>query len=171
MHHLIDSATEWVINYGSFALFFLLALGIIGLPIPDETLLVFVGFLIAKDKLSPIPMFIAAFTGSALGITISYILGFATEKLVIKKYGPWVGITEAKIEKVRYWFDRIDKWVLFFGYFIPGVRHLTGYIAGTTEMGFRRFMIYAYTGAFVWATTFLTLGYFSASIPFLSKSG
>jgi membrane protein DedA with SNARE-associated domain len=46
------------------------------------------------------------------------------------------------------------------GYFIPGVRHLTGYVAGASELGFVNFALFAYTGAFVWAATFITLGYF-----------
>jgi len=34
---------QWVSTYGYGALFLLLMLGIVGLPIPDETLLVFCG--------------------------------------------------------------------------------------------------------------------------------
>lgn len=161
MHHLFETASAWITSYGGIALFCLLALGIVGLPVPDETLLVFVGVLIAKGKLNMFTTLIAAFAGSCLGITLSYILGYALEKLFIEKYGPWIGITEKKLAKVRYWFDKIDKWALFFGYFIPGVRHLTGYIAGTTEMSFRRFITFAYLGAFVWCVTFLTIGYVS----------
>lgn len=164
MDSFFQSASEWILHYGSFALFCLLALGIVGLPVPDETLLVFVGVLIAKGKLPLVTTFLSAFLGSALGITLSYLIGFATEKLFIEKYGPWIGLTEKKIQKVRHWFDKIDKWVLFFGYFIPGVRHLTGYIAGTTQMSYKRFMLYAYSGALVWCITFLTIGYFSGYI-------
>jgi undecaprenyl-diphosphatase len=46
------------------------------------------------------------------------------------------------------------------GYFIPGVRHLTGYVAGASELSFSNFALFAYTGAFCWAATFITLGYF-----------
>ena len=37
---------QWVSTYGYGALFVLLMLGIVGLPVPDETLLVFCGYLI-----------------------------------------------------------------------------------------------------------------------------
>jgi undecaprenyl-diphosphatase len=45
------------------------------------------------------------------------------------------------------------------GYFIPGVRHLTGYVAGASELTFSNFALFAYTGAFCWAAVFITLGY------------
>jgi undecaprenyl-diphosphatase len=46
------------------------------------------------------------------------------------------------------------------GYFIPGVRHLTGYVAGASELSFPNFALFAYLGAFCWAAVFITLGYF-----------
>ncbi len=66
---------EWISAYGYFGIFVLLMLGIVGLPIPDETLLVFSGYLIFRGKLHPTGVFVAAFSGSASGISISYLLG------------------------------------------------------------------------------------------------
>src|SRR5207253_10228997 len=57
------------------------------------------------------------------------------------------------------WFERRGRWTLLVGYFIPGVRHLTGYVAGASELSFPNFALFAYTGAFCWATIFITLGY------------
>jgi len=42
---------------------------------PDETLLVFSGFLIYKGTLDPVFTFSMAFLGSVSGITVSYFLG------------------------------------------------------------------------------------------------
>src|SRR5699024_9514200 len=55
-------------------------------------------------------------------------------------------------------FDKYGKYMLFICYFIPGVRHVAAYIAGITYFSFKRFAIYAYSGAFVWVLTFLILG-------------
>jgi len=48
---------------------------------------------------------------------------------------------------------------LLIGYFVPGVRHLTAIFAGMNNMPYRQFAIFAYTGAFLWSTSFFTLGY------------
>jgi membrane protein DedA with SNARE-associated domain len=156
----ISSFTTWINSYGGFALFFLLAIGIVGLPIPDETLMVFAGVLIAKGSLSAMPTFSAAFLGSVCGISLSYLLGRTAGQYLITNYGYYIGINKSKIIYVHNWFERIGKWTLFFGYFIPGVRHITGYVAGTTELQLKRFMLFAYSGAFIWVLTFLSLGFF-----------
>lgn len=150
----------WLTQYGSFALFVLLALGIFALPIPDETLMVIAGVLMAHDKLLPFPTYLAAILGAIAGISVSYLIGRTAGALVIKKYGHWVGITEPRMHRVHDWFERFGRWALLVGYFIPGIRHLTGYAAGITEMEYRHFALFAYTGAFIWACVFLSIGYF-----------
>ncbi len=64
-----------IIDYGYPGLFVLLMLGIVGLPVPDETLLAFAGYLVFQGKLSPVPTLLASFLGSACGISLSYFLG------------------------------------------------------------------------------------------------
>ncbi len=40
------------------------------------------------------------------------------------------------------------------GYFIPGVRHLTAYFAGVSNLTLWRFCLYAYGGALIWISVF-----------------
>src|SRR5262249_11216787 len=122
-----DSLVIWLTQYGSFALFGLLALGIIALPIPDETLMTFAGVMIAKGHLEMIPTLLAAYGGCFFGITVSYFIGRTAGTYLVKQYGSHIGLTEEKINRVHLWFEKIGKWTLLVGYFIPGVRHLTGY--------------------------------------------
>jgi len=158
--------THMLLSYGSIVLFVLLALGIIALPIPDETLLVFSGALMAKGVLLIPFTFIAALAGSISGITISYLLGRTGGTFLVNKYGGTIGITPDKMQKAHDWFQRYGKWSLSFGYFIPGVRHFTGLTAGTSGLEFKDFSVFAYSGALVWVTTFLTIGYFFGNICF-----
>lgn len=150
----------WLAQYGSFALFVLLALGIFALPIPDETLMIFAGILIAKQQLEAVPTVIACMAGALCGITLSYFIGRTAGTWLIRRYGHWVRLTEERMERVHNWFQRIGCWTLSIGYFIPGVRHLTGYAAGITELDYRKFALFAYTGAVIWVITFLSIGYF-----------
>jgi membrane protein DedA with SNARE-associated domain len=157
---LPSTLSLWLTQYGSFALFVLLALGIFALPIPDETLMVLAGILMAREKLLIFPTYIAAIMGAIAGITVSYVIGRTAGALVIRRYGHWVGITETRMQYVNNWFERFGRWALFIGYFIPGVRHLTGYAAGITEMEYRHFAVFSYTGGILWACIFLSIGYF-----------
>jgi membrane protein DedA with SNARE-associated domain len=132
----------------------------VGLPIPDETMLVFAGYLIAQGHLKPVPAVITAFLGSACGITCSYVIGRTLGLGFVHKYGRYIHVTEARLEGVHRWFDRVGHWALFIGYYIAGVRHFTAIIAGTSCLEYRHFAAYAYSGAFVWVCTFLGLGYY-----------
>ncbi len=160
MDILPDIINHWLLHYGYFALFGLLALGIVALPVPEETLLIFCGILICEGTFHWTPTIIAAYLGSVTGITGSYLIGMTGGLYVIKKYGGYVGISEKKMSIAHNWFDKYGKWVLFIGYFIPGVRHFTGIFAGVSSLEYHHFALFAYTGAFFWVMTFLSIGYF-----------
>jgi len=150
----------WITQYGYFAIFSLLVLGIVGLPVPDETLLTFTGYLVFKGHLSPLPAFLAACGGSATGITISYILGRTFGLALIHRYGKYLRITEEHVNAAHAWFARVGHWGLTFGYFIPGVRHFTAYAAGMSEVEPHQFGLFAYSVAALWTASFIGLGYF-----------
>ena len=154
-----EIAFHWIGQHGYAGIFSLLIFGIVGLPVPDEWLLTFSGYLVFKRTLLFIPTFGAAFLGSACGITVSYTLGRIFDTYVLLKYGSYIHITPERLERVHSWFERRGRWTLLVGYFIPGVRHLTGYVAGASELSFSNFALFAYTGAFGWAAVFITLGY------------
>ncbi len=134
--------------------------GIIGLPIPDETILTFSGYLIHNGDLSFLPTFLVTYLGSILGITLSYIFGRTAGLYAIRKYGKYFHITEARLEKAHQWFEKIGRWSLSIGYFIPGVRHITAIIAGSSRLKYYEFAIFAYSGGLVWTLTFLLTGYY-----------
>lgn len=150
----------WITQYGYAAIFGLLIFGIVGLPIPDETLLTFSGYLIYRGNFSPLWAFASAVVGSGCGMTISYTLGRVFGMAVLHRYGKYLHITPQRLERVHAWFGRIGHWALTFGYFIPGVRHLTAYAAGMSELEPHQFALFAYPGTILWVTTFLSLGYF-----------
>lgn len=147
-----------LIHYGYFGLFLGLAGGIVGLPVPDEVLLTFVGYNITVGKMGVFPSMLAAFAGSIIGISLSYALGATLGLPFLHKYGSFFGITEKKIQSVHNLFERWGGLLLFFGYFIPGVRSVTAFIAAVSELKFAKFALYAYSGALVWVISFLLLG-------------
>ena len=150
----------WITEYGYFAIFGLLVFGIVGLPVPDETLLTFTGYLIFRGNLR-LPLAVAAaLGGSAAGMTISYTLGRSFGLALLHRYGKYVHLTPERLARAHAWFERIGHWALTVGYFIPGVRHLTAYAAGVTEVAPRQFALFAYSGTVLWVSCFISLGYF-----------
>jgi len=140
-------------------MFFLLIFGIIGLPVPDEWLLVISGYLAFKNVLGFFPTVAVAVLGSAGGLTMSYILGRTSGGFIIRRYGRWLSIDDEKILRTQHWFQNLGRWVLVVGPFIPGVRNLMGYIAGASRLKLPTFIRFAYVGALFSSVTFVTFGY------------
>jgi membrane protein DedA with SNARE-associated domain len=149
----------WISHYGYPALFSLLVLGIVGLPVPDETLLTFCGYLIYTGRLHFGLTFVAAFCGSISGISISFFLGMRFGRLVLTRYGKYVHLTPDRLAATERQFQRVGPALLTVGYFVPGVRHFTALVAGMSGLGWPKFAIFAYIGAALWVGTFLTLGF------------
>lgn len=150
----------YLYKIGPFFLFISLVLGIVGLPVPDEILLMSSGYLISHQKLNLFYTLLAAFAGSIVGITISYLLGRLVGKWVLTKYGKTLHLTEEKIQRAHTWFEHIGKWLLVFGYYIPLFRHIFGFVAGGAKLDYKNFALFAYSGAIIWCLTFLSIGYY-----------
>lgn len=149
----------WIARHGYTALFAVLTLGIVGAPVPEETLLMFAGYLAFDRKLALLPTFAAAFLGTVCGISVSYGLGRSFGASLVNALGPRLGVDPARLEDVRAWFARRGKYALFFGYFLPGIRHLTAFVAGSSKFALSSFAVFAYSGGLLWSVTFVTLGY------------
>ncbi len=151
----------WVKQYGAFGIFSALMLGMFGLPVPDEAVLTLAGFLISKHYLSFLPTVGAAFLGTACGISLNFLLGRTLGVHLIKKFGHLIHLSEARMEQVHGWFKRYGKWSLFFGYFIPGLRHAFPLVAGASKLEPASFAKFTYSGGFLWLITFILVGYFA----------
>jgi membrane protein DedA with SNARE-associated domain len=156
----METITHWVTQHGYAGIFSLLMLGIVGVPVPDEALLMFGGYLAYQGELQLLPTIAAATFGSICGISLSYGLGRTVGFYLVTEYGRFIHITQERVDHVRSWFDRVGRWGLLFGFFIPGVRHLTAMTAGASRLHISVFAMFAYTGGFLWSATFILVGYF-----------
>jgi membrane protein DedA with SNARE-associated domain len=89
---------------------------------------------------------------------ISYWIGRRVGKPFLDRYGKWFGLTPSRLVKGEKWFLKHGVWAITFGYYVPGVRQLTCYLAGMSGIRFLRYVVFAGSGALVWCFTFVTLG-------------
>src|SRR5207302_11295536 len=85
-----QAVVQWVTDYGYFGIFFLLIFGIMGLPVPDEWLLVISGYLAFKNVLGLVPTLAIAVLGSAGGLTMSYVLVRTSSWDIVRRCGRWL---------------------------------------------------------------------------------
>jgi membrane protein DedA with SNARE-associated domain len=155
----MEMGFDWIVRHGYGAIFVLLVLGIVGLPVPDETLLVFAGYLSFKGTLRLEPTVATAFLGSACGISLSYAIGRFLGFPVLAKFGPLLHLRPEQLEQAHRWMERWGKYSLLLAYFIPGYRHLAAFMVGTSRLEPTVFARFAYTGALIWTSSFVGLGY------------
>ena len=85
----MEFVTYFVTNYGYLAIFLLLAPGTFGLPVPDELLLTFLGYLVLRGDLRLIPTLAVVVAGATLGITLDYWVGRAAGAKLIREAGAY----------------------------------------------------------------------------------
>lgn len=150
--------TLFLSRFGYVGIFLALAFGVIGLPIPDELLLTYVGYNVAQGTMKLSLAIISALSGSIAGISISYVIGAKLGYPVIKRFALKLRVNIEHIEKSRKMFVKYGSILLIVGYFIPGVRHFIAITAGLSHMSYRKFALFSYTGAFIWTTLFIMAG-------------
>lgn len=154
----MQSITVLLNHYGYIVLLIALMLELIAFPLPGEFLMIYCGFLVNQHKLNWLLSIIIASSGTIMGITISYFVGSKLGLTFFKHYGHYIHLGSDKLDKTSTWFNKYGNKLLLISYFIPGVRHITGYFSGITEITYKKFMQNAYIGAFLWTTTFISLG-------------
>jgi membrane protein DedA with SNARE-associated domain len=154
----LESITSYLDQYGYIVLFVALLLEMIALPVPGEILMSYTGYLVYQNHLNWFLAIFAAGFGTSMGMTISYWIGSILGGPFIKKYGSLVHLGPKQMARTSSWFNKYGNKVLIIAYFIPGIRHITGYFSGLTRVNFRSYAIYAYAGAFFWAGTFISIG-------------
>lgn len=154
---------EWIHElfqqYGYYVVLVGLLLEYIALPFPGEPILAYAGFLSHQGDLSLPILIMLSFIGTSVGMTFQYFVGNKLGMPFIQKYGKYVFLTPQKINLTKMWFDKYGYFLIFIAFFIPGVRHFTGYFAGIINLPFRRFAMTIYSGALFWVSFFLIGGY------------
>ncbi|AGF56252.1 membrane protein DedA with SNARE-associated domain [Clostridium saccharoperbutylacetonicum] len=145
-------------HYGYIVLLIALFLELLALPLPGETLMTYCGYVVSEGKMNLGLSIVIATIGICSGITLSYYIGRALEITFFEKYGRYFHLDKSKIEKTSKWFDKYGNKILIVAYFIPGIRHVTGYFSGIINMPYKKFAGYAYIGAVIWTTVFMLLG-------------
>jgi len=146
-------------DFGYFALFLVLCLGLIGLPIPNEAVVMTGGALAESGVLSPIPAFIMACLGICSAMTFGYSIGrFAGSKLS-NWFSQKKNISKfvAKSEQLS---DKYGGYAISLSLCLPFLRHVTPYVMGMNRMPYKRFAIFAYPSAFVWTLIYFIIGTF-----------
>jgi membrane protein DedA with SNARE-associated domain len=96
-----------------------------------------------------------------LGDNIGYAIGRFGGRRLVDRWGRYVFLTPARLDKAEEFFNRRGARILVIARFIEGLRQANGIIAGITEMHWLRFLACNALGAALWVGTWVSIGYFA----------
>lgn len=159
MQFFIDFFT----NYGYAAVFFVLMITGVGVPIPEDIILVSGGIISGFGYTNTHWMVVISMIGVLLSDASMYLLGrFYGMRLLRFRFVKKI-ITYKRLQMVKGLFDRYGNRVLFFARFIPGLRTPIYVVSGITRrVGFVRFMLIDFFAAIISVPLWVYLGYYGA---------
>jgi membrane protein DedA with SNARE-associated domain len=153
-----------ITTYGYWAVFILVALESLGIPLPGETALIAAGTYAGHTHaLSPWVIFAVAAAGAIIGDNIGYWVGDKGGYKLLRRYGHYVRVDESRMKIGRYLFDRYGSQVVFFGRFVSVLRTYAAFLAGTNRMHWPRFLVFNAAGGILWAAIYTFASYLAGS--------
>jgi membrane protein DedA with SNARE-associated domain len=154
---------DWILNVismlGYLGLFLLLVLENLFPPLPSEVILPLAGFLVGRGDLSFVGAVAAATLGSVAGALILYALGRYGGRPLVLRYGRWLRVDAASLDRAEGWFRKYGDAVVLGARVVPFARSVVSIPAGTSKMPVVRFTVLTTLGSAAWNTALVGMGY------------
>ena len=132
----------------------------LGVPLPEDISLILGGFLVFKGAANLWGMVATGFLGILVGDTLIYLAGRRVGRSVRTGHG-WLArvVTPPRRIQVEQLFARHGEKIVIAARFMPGVRAVTYFTAGSAGMPYPRFICFDGLAALLSAPLFVFLGY------------
>jgi membrane protein DedA with SNARE-associated domain len=150
-----------VIQYGLYAVFFIVMFESAGVPLPGETALVLASIYAGMSgHLDITHVILVAAAGAIVGDNIGFMVGRRYGLPLVQRYGRLIGLDDRRLAFGQHMFARHGAKIVFFGRFIAVLRIFAALLAGVNHYRWRAFLFYNAAGGIVWASIFGIGGYF-----------
>ncbi len=128
-------------------------------PFPSEVVIPPAGYLASQGEMSLSLVIAAGIFGSVLGAGFNYWLAVRWGRPLFERYGRYVLLTPAVLEKSEKFFSRHGHISTFIGRLLPGIRQYISLPAGLARMNLPLFIIFTALGAGIWVVILALTGY------------
>ncbi|WP_261304281.1 DedA family protein [Paenibacillus andongensis] len=153
---------EWISNlfeqYGYFVLILGLFTESLALPFPGELAMAISGHMSTFGSLNILIIIFCSYFGAIAGTTVTYFFGYKLGTPFFEKYGRFFFLNQERIITITNWFNKYGNKLILVSYFIPGLRHFTGYVSGILRVRLGTFLFYNFTGGLVWVLAYVMIG-------------
>lgn len=162
-------------NYGLKAyliiFFFIFAeTGFIFMPfLPGDMMLFLAGVFLVGHHVSPLWVILAFASAAIAGDTLNFSLGRKYGRRLLEK--PFIRkfVKDEHLKRADAFFEKHGGLAVTLGRFIPVVRTLIPFNAGTSKMSKTSFMFFNILGGVTWISLFVAGGYFLSGVNFIQE--
>jgi membrane protein DedA with SNARE-associated domain len=150
---------HFIHHWGYVALLVLTVAEASCIPIPSEVTVGYAGYLASTGRLNLAAVIILATVGETVGAYISYLIGRIGGRAFVDRFGRYVLLSHADLDRAERWFDQRGEWSVAVGRVVPLVRTFIALPAGVAEMAPLRFGLLTAGGSLVWIGALAGAGY------------
>ncbi len=161
MHELLrpEHIADWLTTWGYLGIFVCVFVGNLGVPVPEETVMLAAGFLAGRDILGLRWVYLITVASAVTGDCCGFVLGRTGGQRVMNRIAESFAFARQRIDRLQTFFQTHGSKAVFMARFIAGVRFMAGPMAGAAGMPFWRFLGWNVSGALIWCFLVVTVGY------------
>jgi membrane protein DedA with SNARE-associated domain len=162
-----DLVTQIYESVGYLGVALWVAIESVIIPIPSELVLPFAGFLVGEgsaiEPLTGAPWsywltVLAGTLGATAGALIAYGIGWWGGRPILERWGRYLGVTAADLDRADAFFAKHGEAASFFGRMVPVIRSLVSFAAGVGHMPLGRFTVFSFLGSLPWTALLVFAG-------------
>jgi membrane protein DedA with SNARE-associated domain len=155
MHMLGPFVEHW----GYVAIFAVVVLGNVGLPVPQEAILTLSGYLVWRGDLKLWLVLLVGIVSASAGDNLGYWLGRRLGPAALERCGRRVWLGPATLDAARRFMQKYGALALLGARFVPGLRFVAGPVAGVTGIAAPTFFLSNALGACLYVPAMVGIGY------------
>jgi membrane protein DedA with SNARE-associated domain len=155
---IFNFALNLLSQWGYPGVFLLMTLEGATLPVPSEIVLPLTGFLVYQGRLEFWTAVASATLGSLVGTIVDFGIGYYLGRSAVLRYGRKIRLSEKHLMIAERWFANHGSVAVLLARFVPLLRTVIAFPAGTAKMKFSKFLAYSTVGIIIWDIVLIYLG-------------
>ena len=140
-------------NVGYAAVFALIAVETMGIPVPGETALIGAALLAHDGQMSIVVLVALAAAAAIVGDNVGFAIGRKGGRRLFARPGPFHGHRLKVLEHGEPFFARHGPKAVFLGRWVSGLRIASAWLAGMNKMEWPTFLFWNALGGIAWAAS------------------
>ena len=166
-----DALGGWIYPFAVVMAFFETTIPPLTLAYPGQWGLMLCGAIAGAGEANLLVLFAIAWLVSALGDSLTFLLGQRLGRSFLLRTGQPFGLTEERLADIDRWFSRNGPAAICFDRLLPLARPVLPFLAGAAEFEYRRFLRWNVLGCLLFSLVYVGLGYvFYASYDDVAKA-